>query len=467
MLRIFRHFFPVPTLLLGLSESVMLTFVLYVISQPLSVVSRGAGLGQAQFSVGFALLAIIAMMAVGLYNSDVFLDYRMASLRAALALGLVVPVAFAATYLFERQFEAGEQIDYYWLTKAMLAWLLCLAVTRTAFVRILSLGLFKRRVLVLGTGERALRLKQLSEDRTRERFVPAAFINACGDTRRVATTILELGDPQDRMRLVKLATTLKAKELVLATDDRRGLPVKQLLECKLLGIGVIDYVAFCERETGRVDLDALQPSWFILSDGFRMGPVSEFVKRSFDLLISSLILLAFLPVMALTAIAIKLESPGPVLFRQERVGLRGRTFMLLKFRSMRVDAEREGTPQWAQQNDPRVTRVGSFIRMVRIDELPQLWNVLRGDMSFVGPRPERPYFVERLAQCMPFYNERHAIRPGITGWAQVNYCYGASIEDARQKLSYDLYYLKNRDLFLDFVTLMQTVRVILWPEGVR
>ncbi len=467
MLRIFRHFFPVPTLLLGLSESVMLTLVLYVITRPVGLVSESVGLGQVQLSLGLALLAIVAMMAVGLYNADVFLDYRMASLRAVLALGLVVPVAFAATYLFQTQFDTTERIDSHWLIEAMIAWLLCLAVTRTIFVRILSLDLFKRRVLVLGTGDRALRLKRLSEDRTRDRFVPVGFVNACGDPLRVDTTALELGDAHDRMSLVNLAKRLRAKEIVLATDDRRGLPVKQLLECKLLGIGVIDYVAFCERETGRVDLEALQPSWFILSDGFRMGAVSEFVKRSFDLLISSIILLAFLPVMALTAIAIKLESPGPVLFRQERVGLRGKIFTLLKFRSMRVDAEREGAPQWAQQNDPRVTRVGSFIRMVRIDELPQLWNVLRGDMSFVGPRPERPYFVERLALSMPFYNERHAIRPGITGWAQVNYCYGASIEDARQKLSYDLYYLKNRDLFLDFVTLMQTVRVILWPEGVR
>jgi sugar transferase (PEP-CTERM system associated) len=297
--------------------------------------------------------------------------------------------------------------------------------------------------------------------------VPVAFVNACADPRLVDAAVLELGDPKDRTSLAKMATALRAKEIILAPDDRRGLPVRQLLECRLSGIRVIDYVAFWERETGRVDLESLQPSWFILSDGFHMGPVSEFLKRGLDLLISSIILIAFLPVMVMAAIAIKLESPGPLLFHQERVGLRGRPFTLLKFRSMRVDAERDGNPQWAQRNDPRVTRVGAFIRLVRIDELPQLWNVLRGDMSFVGPRPERPYFVEQLSQSIPFYNERHAIRPGITGWAQVNYCYGASVEDARHKLSYDLYYLKNRDLFLDFVTLMQTVRVILWPEGAR
>ena len=466
MLRVFRHFFPVATLVLGLSESVLLALVLYIVARPVSVLPQSIAVVHVQFSVGLALLAIVAMMAVGLYNSDVFLDYRRASLRALLALALIVPIAFTATYLFQTHFEA-RQLDSHWLAKATLAGLLCIALTRIVFVRVLSFDLFKRRILVLGTGVRARRLKQLSEDRTRDQFVPVAFVNTCGDPRLVDAAVLELGNPRDRTSLAKLVVGHCAKEIVLATDDRRGLPVQQLLECKLSGIRVIDYVAFCERETGRVDLDALRPSWFILSDGFRMGPVSEFVKRSFDLLISSIILIAFLPVMVMTAIAIRLESPGPVLFRQERVGLHGRIFTLLKFRSMRVDAERDRVPQWAQQHDPRVTLVGSFIRMVRIDELPQLWNVLRGDMSFVGPRPERPYFVERLSKSMPFYNERHAIRPGITGWAQVNYCYGASIEDARNKLSYDLYYLKNRDLFLDLITLMQTVRVILWPEGAR
>jgi sugar transferase (PEP-CTERM system associated) len=467
MLRIFRHFFPVPTLVLGISEGVALTLVLYLLAQPGSVFHQSIALNEAQFSLGLASLAVVAMMAVGLYNSDVFLDYRIASLRVLLALALVVPMALAATYIFQSQFGASEQFDAYWLMKATFAWLLCLAVTRTAFVRVLTLDLFKRKVLILGTGMRAQRLKQLADERKHERFIPVAFIHACEDRRLVEPTDLEMNDQRDRGALVKAAKALGAKEIVLATDDRRGLPVQQLLECKLTGVRVIDYVEFCERETGRVDLEALQPSWFILSDGFRVGPVTAFVKRTFDLTISLIILLAFLPVMVLAAIAIKLESRGPILFRQERVGLRGRNFTLLKFRSMRVDAEREGAPQWAQRNDPRITRVGAFIRLVRIDELPQLWNVFRGDMSFVGPRPERPFFVERLAKSMPFYNERHAIRPGITGWAQVNYSYGASVEDARQKLSYDLYYLKNRDLFLDFVTLIQTVRVILWPEGAR
>src|SRR6185369_6293997 len=231
--------------------------------------------------------------------------------------------------------------------------------------------------------------------------------------------------------------------------------------------GVTDYIDFYERESGRVDLSALRPSWFIFSDGFRMGMVVETVKRTFDVVLALLTLIMVLPLLVLTAFAIKCEGLGSILYRQERVGLRGRVFVLLKFRSMAEDAERDGAPQWAAKRDPRVTRVGGVIRKLRIDELPQLYNVLCGDMSFVGPRPERPYFVNRLAQNIPYYNERHSVKPGITGWAQVNYPYGASLEDARNKLSYDLYYLKNRGLFLDLIILIRTVRVVLWPDGAR
>lgn len=467
MLRVFRHFFPAATVFLGLTESAALTLVLYIIARPVSTAPPSIELPQIQLSLVLAAGAIVSMIAVGLYNSDAFLSYRIAFLRALLALLFLVPIAFVAVYVFHEQFEVHEQLSSLSVLKATLASLLCLAVTRMAFVRALSLDLFKRRVLVLGTGKRASRLRRLSEHRASDWFLPVAFVRTGGDPHMMDASVRQLGESRDRTSLAKIATELRAKEIVLAMDDRRDLPADQLLECKLSGIGVIDYVAFIERETGRIDLDALHPSWFILSDGFRMGPLSESVKRGFDLTISVLLLIAFLPVMIITAIAIMLESEGPLLFRQERVGLRGCTFTLLKFRSMRVDAEREGGPQWAQRNDPRVTRIGAFIRLVRIDELPQLWNVIRGDMSFIGPRPERPYFVEHLSQSIPFYNERHSVRPGITGWAQVNYRYGASIEDARQKLSYDLYYLKNRDLFLDLIILMQTVRVIVWPEGAR
>nr|MDQ4087420.1 TIGR03013 family PEP-CTERM/XrtA system glycosyltransferase [Pseudomonadota bacterium] len=262
---------------------------------------------------------------------------------------------------------------------------------------------------------------------------------------------------------------LGAVEVVLALEERRNaLPLNDLLRIKTTGVEVHDFSSFLERETGRVDLDSLNPSWLIFSDGFSAGRrMASFAKRLFDLVVSFVILVAGAPLIALAALAVKLESRGPAFYRQRRVGLYGQTFDVVKIRSMRVDAEVGGTAVWAQKDDPRVTRVGRVIRMLRIDELPQAWSVLKGEMSFVGPRPERPQFVADLEARLPYYSERHVVKPGITGWAQINYPYGASVEDAREKLEYDLYYAKNYSPFLDILILLQTARVILWPEGAR
>ena len=278
---------------------------------------------------------------------------------------------------------------------------------------------------------------------------------------------LDLDRSEDDRALARYAREVGAREIVVATDERRGMPVLQLLHCKIAGINVVDYLTFFERETRKVELEALQPSWLIFSDGFRQGVLIDAAKRAFDLTVSLALIVFTLPVILIAALAIWLEDGAPVLYRQERVGRDGQAFTLMKFRSMRVDAEAQGAPQWARNEDPRATRVGLILRKFRIDELPQLINVLAGDMSFVGPRPERPFFVEELAAAIPFYRERHSVKPGITGWAQVNYPYGASLEDARHKLAYDLYYVKNRTLFLDFLILVQTVRVILFHEGAR
>jgi sugar transferase (PEP-CTERM system associated) len=244
------------------------------------------------------------------------------------------------------------------------------------------------------------------------------------------------------------------------------LPIDAILACKLTGMKVTEYLAFYEREAGRVDLDALHPSWLVYSDGFSLQWWDTLAKRAFDIIVSVLFLAFTLPITLIAAILVRLDSPGPIFYRQERVGQNGQTFTLMKFRSMRADAE-SGGPQWAAQNDARITRMGEFIRQTRIDEIPQIINVLRGDMSFIGPRPERPFFVESLSRHVPYYRERHRMKPGITGWAQINYPYGASIADAKEKMSYDLYYLKNFTIFLDVLILLQTARVVLWPAGVR
>jgi sugar transferase (PEP-CTERM system associated) len=267
--------------------------------------------------------------------------------------------------------------------------------------------------------------------------------------------------------LVALANAQRVSEIVVSVQNRRGgaFPIKELLECKTFGIQVTDAATFFERETCQIRVDSLQPSWLVFGGGFDQSFVRTFMKRTFDVLVSLAILIVSLPIMVLTAIAIALEDGAPLFYQQERVGKDGHVFKVLKFRSMYKNAEKNGTPQWASKNDPRITRVGNIIRKLRIDELPQILNVLKGEMSFVGPRPERPFFVNQLNERVPFYEVRHSIKPGITGWAQVRYGYGDSIEDALQKLQYDLYYVKNNSLLLDVLVLIDTFKVVMFRGG--
>ena len=257
--------------------------------------------------------------------------------------------------------------------------------------------------------------------------------------------------------------------MLVSVRERRGgcLTAVKEMQCKLAGIEVVDLPSFFERETGQIQIESLNPSWMIFSDGFYRSQFEDMIKRMFDVTASSVLLVVTLPVLLVTTLLIWLESGRPILYRQERVGEHGRVFEVLKFRSMRKDAERDGVPQWAKKQDDRVTRVGNVMRKLRIDELPQVFNVLKDDMSFVGPRPERPFFVQDLSQKISYYPSRHTVKPGITGWAQIRYPYGATVEDAIQKLQYDLYYVKNHTLFLDIIILFQTAQVVLFGKGSR
>jgi sugar transferase (PEP-CTERM system associated) len=320
-----------------------------------------------------------------------------------------------------------------------------------------------KRVIVLGTGAEA----QVVEQSLRAGdFRVVGFYPVRGDAAGKV--------PQNRLiptnvPLVETIRKLKVNEIIVAVGERRGgiMPLNELLECKLAGVRVLDLSSYFERALGQVHLDSLRASWLIFGDGFRQGAVRTFVKRVFDLVVASLLLIIALPVMIATAIVIVLESGFPIVYRQERVGRAGRVFQLAKFRSMRPDAEADGRPRWAASNDNRITRVGRFIRKYRIDELPQLVNVLKGDMSLVGPRPERPFFVDQLTQNIPFYAARHSVKPGLTGWAQVRYHYGATLDDAANKLQFDLYYVKNHSLFLDLVVLFETVVVVVTGKGAQ
>jgi sugar transferase (PEP-CTERM system associated) len=466
LLRIFGHFVPLPALALGLCELVLLCSAFYLISAPVEAWHLQLVALPAQMSCEIAGLALIVMVAVGLYHHDVFLDGRLMAVKFVVALLLVAPAAAAVGIVYSRAVAGDGGVWSEWCLKASMVWIASVVATRAAFLRIFESNLVRRSIVVLGTGVRARRIAELVARGENQSFTVKAHVHACGDLRLVMGSQLDLDRTEDNYALSRFIREIGAREVVVATDERRGMPIAQLLHCKIAGINVVDYLTFWERETRKVDLDTLQPSWLIYSDGFRQGPLVDACKRVLDLVSSLLLLFFVLPVLLAAMIAVKLDDGGPILYRQERVG-RGKTFTLYKLRSMRSDAERDGAPQWALSGDTRVTRVGAIIRKFRVDELPQLFNVLNGEMSFVGPRPERPYFVEEIAKNVPFYRERHSVKPGITGWAQVNYPYGASLDDARHKLGYDLYYVKNRTIFLDILVLLQTVRVILFHEGAR
>jgi sugar transferase (PEP-CTERM system associated) len=344
--------------------------------------------------------------------------------------------------------------------------LFSLTIVRLVTHGLIDEDILKRRILVYGSGNNAARILALRRRNDQRGFKVVGFIASASEDRVI---------PEDKLlsRDVPMVTTaadLEIDEIVMAMDDRRQqFPLKDLLDCRLAGIEVIELASFLERETGKVYLDILIPSWMIFGAGFRRDVLRRYTEAAFDLAASFALLLIALPVMAITVLAIKIEEgiSAPVLYGQPRVGYGGRVFRVLKFRSMRVDAEKDGRARWATANDDRVTRVGRFIRKVRIDELPQLFNVLAGRMSFVGPRPERPEFVKELNEKIPYYDVRHAVKPGITGWAQLCYPYGASEQDATEKLQYDLYYVKNHSLVFDILILLQTVEVILFGKGAR
>jgi sugar transferase (PEP-CTERM system associated) len=322
----------------------------------------------------------------------------------------------------------------------------------------------EERILIVGTGQIARMLAQQIGTQQDFAYRLVGFVEERDDTPIVRQHDI-LGAASDIGRIV---ADRRVDRIVVGLSDRRGhLPIEQLLRAKVSGVRVEDATTTYERLTGKILIDNLKPSWLIFSDGFRASRATRVMKRMLDLSFSIIGVVLSLPLMVLTAIAIRLDSAGPILYTQTRVGENGRIFNVYKFRSMRPDAESKGTPVWARDKDDRVTRVGRFIRKTRLDELPQFWNVLRGDMSFVGPRPERPFFVEQLAREIPFYVQRHSVKPGLTGWAQVKYQYGSTVEDAVEKLRYDLYYIKHLSIVFDLTIVLDTVKVILFGKGAK
>ena len=461
MLRIFRHYVPRSLVLLGLAEILILFVSIYLgatFQLGSSAFAHSEQLPLWSQALVFVAAIVLGMTAMGLYHRDQHTRPSAVMLRLILSFvcGFVV---MGTIYLLIPDLMVGGGI----FATALVCSFVSIASCRLICVAAEDIDQ-RQRVLVLGIGERARQIDNLRGGVDQVSADVIGYVDLGCDERLVAgERIFALG----QRSLRALAEELDVHEIVVATDDRRkGLPVDDILECKMYGIHIMEAADFYERQLGKIRIDTLHPSNVIFADGFTQAVIRSSEKRAMDIVVSALMLIATLPIMAITAAAIYFESGGPVLYRQERVGRRGRVFTLLKFRSMRQDAEANGAV-WALANDMRVTRIGSFIRKTRIDELPQLINVLRGDMSFVGPRPERPQFVAELSKSIPYYDLRHYVKPGITGWAQILYPYGASINDAREKLQYDLYYLKNYSIFLDINILLQTIQVILWRKGAR
>jgi sugar transferase (PEP-CTERM system associated) len=342
---------------------------------------------------------------------------------------------------------------------------ICLTIFlwRSFYHYILRKRLFVQRVMVIGTGKLACAIAREVEGKQGSGYKILGFIGR-EEPEFNPNQVPLFSQIEDMSASVTLRNI---DRIVVAPEERRGsTPVQALLQCKLGGVIVEQGVSFYERITGKILVERVDPSWIIFSEGFAFSRLKRSLKRCADIGFSCILMVFALPVMLLSAIIIKLESAGPVFYLQERVGQYGTTFRLIKLRSMRQDAEKDGAV-WASVNDDRVTRYGAFIRKVRIDELPQLWNVIKGEMSFVGPRPERPIFVDQLAQVIPYYGIRHVIKPGITGWAQIRYPYGATTEDALKKLEYDLYYLKNFSIALDLVIIFDTIKTVLCRRGAR
>lgn len=458
MIKIFNHYIHRRTLL-----QIIFDFGLILGTVLLSVGWRTHDLARAASAAlpSAALLAAAALAinaALGFYQRVHNRSVAQSRARAFLSLFLMLPLA----YIILRVLPLGlENRDF--VALSVVAGLVLMMVHRVYVGHSSAQSMLRQRVLIFGTGTRAKLV-----GRTLQRSDPHVdLVGYYASPNEAVAEVSAWGILSPNTSLTDIVMEQQVDEIVVALAERRGgsMPLRELLDCKLQGVRVVDMATHFEKTLGQIRLDAVSAGWLIFGDGFSQGLVRTIVKRLFDLVCATALIILASPIILLTGIFILLESGGPILYLQERVGLNGRLFNVVKFRSMRTDAEQDGQPRWASAKDDRVTGVGRIIRKLRIDELPQLFSVLNGDMSLVGPRPERPYFVDKLTHEIPYFAVRQSVKPGVTGWAQVRYHYGASVEDAAEKLQYDLYYVKNHTLFLDLVILFETVSVVLAAKG--
>lgn len=465
-IRLNKHYVHLPYLFLGIAESLLLILAAWLARSITSMDSAiPLPLDNWLPYLLFSFTLSCCTLSMGVYLAMVREGFKSMVLRTVVSFFFLGSLSlYLLKLLLPDSFFPNGFI--FW---GVIIGTLLVILARVIFVLVVDTAKLKRRVVIYGAGARA---KRLLDDISPEINVLGVDVvgcipNANEDIFVAQETVLPY--PSNWVDFVK---TSQISEIVVSPDERRrahggiAFPLSDFLDCKLAGVPSCDALSFYERELGKIDITLLQPGWMLYSDGFKYSKRRLIAKRLFDLVLASAFFVVLWPFMLLTAIAVKLESPGAVLYHQTRVGLNGRPFRIYKFRSMRQDAEKNGAV-WAQKNDARVTKVGAFIRNTRLDELPQLYNVLAGSMSFVGPRPERPEFVSDLAQQIPFYDTRHKVKPGLMGWAQLKYPYGASVEDAKNKLQYDLYYTKNHSFLMDMLIMIQTVEIILLGKGVH
>lgn len=458
MVRVFNVYYPVRVIVLFAGEAAVVcaAFVLAVIIRAGSQSTLVLGYENGIYKIlGFTLLALILLYYTDLYGSQWIPDKAEFYSRLLLGLGLLAVLLGGMTYAFPAlAIENGALLlGFILVAMGLFGW-------REAYLWMIRQSAFRERVLVVGSGNRAARIKAILLSRPE---LGLDVVDSIGLHEPAP------GDPNGpALNLAAQARRSSVHEVIVALSDRRGsMPMADLLELRLSGIKIEDGTTFLEKISGKMEVDEIHPSSLIFSGGFRRDFFYAMLRRglSFSLALTGLVLL--LPIVPVIALLIKINSRGPVFYKQKRVGLNGRVFTCYKFRTMRHNAEAGTGAVWAHSQDARVTWIGKWLRLARIDEIPQLWNVLRGDMTFVGPRPERPEFVEWLRREIPYYDIRHIVRPGVTGWAQVQYRYGSSIEDAKEKLKYDLYYLKHMSLSLDFVILFHTLKIVLLGRGSR
>ena len=464
MLRLFRNYYPIRNIFFVLGEGLIIYFAVLISSR---LIMGGEVFGWNPL-ISLKALLITLVCQSSLYYNDLY-DIKVADTFSELGIRLLQALGFASIFLAGvYHFFPGTIIQKGVFVVSVGLVILFIVSWRIAYSHVLKEGMFNQKVIILGSGKLAQSICDEIAAKKDCGYSVSVMVPESGQDSMICDPNTAMLRKKDYSGLCDLAQDMGINKIVVALQEKRkGFPIQELLNCRVSGIDVLDGNSFYEILTGKLIVEYINPSWLIFSDGFHQSWFRRTAKRGTDLLFSTLLLIVVSPIIAITALLIKFDSKGPVIFSQDRVGEKRKPYQVHKFRSMVADAEKVCGPVWAQADDCRITRVGRFIRKWRVDELPQLWNVFKGDMSFVGPRPEREFFIQQLESQIPYYGERFSVKPGITGWAQVCYPYGASVKDAKEKLNYDLFYIKNMSVFFDLMIALKTIKTVVFGEGAR